>query len=227
MASHTTMNKKSHKHDRSRLAFTLVEMLTVITIMSIIAAMVVTMAQNASQKKKIVAVNGEKEKLITMIENYHNKLNFYPPDNPLLSLNVSNANYDGLAATNPLIYELTGATNFGGTNLAVFNTNSLSTTAYNAVFNREGVANGDALEPHNFFQPPPTPKEYAALATNQGARLYGLIVPVELVPGNTNNFWHYDSSTTRRHNMTSYDLWGEFYIANIHGHMTIITNGNW
>jgi prepilin-type N-terminal cleavage/methylation domain-containing protein len=223
------MNTEANKHERSRPGFTLVEMLTVITIMSIIAAMVVTMGQNASQKKKIVAVNGGKEKIITMIENYHNKLNFYPPDNAAL-INYTNNPilYDSYAATNPLMYELTGATNFdGGTKLAVFNTNNLSATAYNNVFNRAGVANGDALEPHNFFQPGPTPKEFGVLATNQGTRFYGLIVPADLVPGNTNNFWHYDSSSSRRHNMNSYDLWAEFSIANIHGHVTIITNGNW
>jgi prepilin-type N-terminal cleavage/methylation domain-containing protein len=227
MDSDTIMSINANKHDRSRLAFTLVEMLTVITIMGIVAALVVTMGQTAAQKKKIVAVQGEKEKLITMIDNYYAKLNYYPPDNASLILYTNNpARFDALAATNPLVYELTGATNLNnGANLAVFNTNNLTTSAYQGVFNRAGVANGDAQEPHNFFQPGPSPKEYAAYSKNP--LIYGLLVPADLVPGNTNNFWHYDSSSPNRHNMNSYDLWAEFSIANIHGKVTIITNGNW
>jgi hypothetical protein len=54
----------------------------------------------------------------------------------------------------------------------------------------------------------------------------GLIVPVEFT-GITPNFWHYDSSTTNRHNLNSYDLWAEFSIGSKNGKPTIITNGNW
>jgi prepilin-type N-terminal cleavage/methylation domain-containing protein len=229
MDSPTTMNKEFHKHDRSRLAFTLIEMLMVITIMGIVATLVVTMGQAAAQKKKIVAVEGEKQKIITMIENYHNKLNYYPPDNPdLVSNTASGYNYGTWAATNPLMYELTGATNYNnGNNLTVFNSGALLVSDYNKIFNRAGVANGDALEPHNFFQPGPSPKEYAPYAVVGTNRICGLIVPTELIPGNTNNFWHYDSSTTNRHNMNSYDLWAEFSVGNIHGKLHTITNGNW
>jgi prepilin-type N-terminal cleavage/methylation domain-containing protein len=231
MDSDTTMNTKRIKHDLSRLAFTLIEMLMVITIMGIVATLVVTMGVAASQKKKIVAVQGEEEKLITMIENYHNKLNYYPPDNGLLAgVNyLSNPSlYDGLAATNPLIYELTGATNLSsGANLAVFNSPSITASEYNKVFNRGGIANGDALEPHNFFQPGPAPKEVAPYAIDNNVWIAGLIVPTDLVPGNTNNFWHYDSSSTNRHNMNTYDLWAEYSIGNIHGQLHTKTNGNW
>jgi prepilin-type N-terminal cleavage/methylation domain-containing protein len=235
MDSDTTMNTEGNKPYRSRLAFTLIEMLTVITIMAIVATLVVTMGQAAAEKKKIVAVEGEKNRLITMIENYKNKLNYYPPDNANLISNTSPLYYDAFAATNPLIYELTGATNLNnGNNLAVFNYSNLITSgssaspSYEQVFNRGGVANGDALEPHNFYQPGPAPKEYAPYATNsQRIWICGLVVPADLVPGHTNNFWHYDSSTPNRHNMNSYDLWAEFSIGTKNGKLTIITNGNW
>jgi prepilin-type N-terminal cleavage/methylation domain-containing protein len=229
MDSDTTMNTDAHRHDGSRLAFTLVELLTVITIMGIVAALVVTMGQAAAQKKKLVAVDGAKHRLITIIENYHNKLNYYPPDNgALVSNTLSGYNYGTWAATNPLIYELTGATNFNdGANLALFNTANVTSLDYAKVFNRAGVGNGDALEPHNFFQPGPSPKEYAQYAIFGTNRICGLIAPTELVPGNTNNFVHYDSSTTNRHNMNSYDIWFEFSIGTKNGKLTIITNGNW
>jgi prepilin-type N-terminal cleavage/methylation domain-containing protein len=213
------------------VAFTLIELLTVIAIIAIVATMVVTMGQAAAQKKKIVAVEGIKRKLILMIGSYQAKLNYYPPDNGFLaSVNYSTSpsNYDAYAAKNPLLYELTGATNLNnGETLAVFNTNNLSAVAYSNVFNRAGVANGDALEPHNFFKPSPAPKEYAAYAVSGGVPICGLIAPTDLTPGNTNNFWRYDSSSTNRHNLGSYDLWAEFYVGSKNGKLTMITNGNW
>jgi prepilin-type N-terminal cleavage/methylation domain-containing protein len=227
------MNTKANKHHRSRLAFTLIELLTVIAIMAIIAALVVTMGQAAAQKKKTLAVEADKNKLMTMIDSYHAKLNYYPPDNGLLAANVSVPSlYEGYAATNPLVYELFGATNTNsGVNLIVFNSSSAAPTIkssdYDKAFNRGGVANGDASEPQNFFQPGPLPKEYAAYNTKSSPPICGLIVPADLVAGNTNNFWHYDSSSANRHNMDSYDLWAEFSIGAKNGHQIMITNGNW
>jgi prepilin-type N-terminal cleavage/methylation domain-containing protein len=242
MDNNKIMNTQGNHHNRSRLAFTLIELLTVMAIMGIVVTMVVTMGQAASQRKKIVTVEGDKNKLITMIESYHTKLNYYPPDNGLLvSISNNPILYDAVAATNPLIYELTGATNFNdGTyagTIAVFNSsslaNTLSVSSYSNVFNRGGVANGDASEPRNFFQPGPAAKEYASYTNTSPSSppVCGLIVPVDLNPGNlTNgnfNWWHYDSSTTNRHNMNSYDLWAEFSIGSKNGKLTIITNGNW
>jgi prepilin-type N-terminal cleavage/methylation domain-containing protein len=214
----TTMNTKENTLDRSGLAFTLIELLTVIAIMAIIAALVVTMGQAASQKKKIMAVQADKNKLITMIDSYHAKMNYYPPDNGFLATYASNTNlYEGYSATNGLIYELFGATNTNaGANFIVFNSTSntplIEGKNYTAVFNRGGIANGDASEPQNFFQPGPAPKEYAPYVAGNNTTLpiCGLIVPADLIPGNTNNFWHYDASSANRHNMSSYDLWGDF-----------------
>jgi prepilin-type N-terminal cleavage/methylation domain-containing protein len=233
------MNTKANIHGRSGRAFTLIEMLTVITIMGIIAGLVVYAGQQASQKKKIVAVEGEKNRLITLIGNYYAKLNYYPPDNGALISNSANPTlYDALAATNPLIYELFGATNTnGGANLIVFNSTAVapllpvsgSGISYATTFNRVGIANGDAAEPHDFFVPGPALKEYApyAAASGNSPAICGLLVPADKIPGNTNNFWHYDSSTTNRHNLNSYDLWAEFSIGSKSGQLTIITNGNW
>jgi prepilin-type N-terminal cleavage/methylation domain-containing protein len=237
------MNTQKNNQDRARLAFTLIEMLTVITIMSIVAALVVTMGQAASQKKKITAVNGEKAKLTTMIGNYYAKLNYYPPDNGALATNtIVFSNYDAMAATNPLIYELAGGTNLTENNvpyLFVFNSSNsaalLPAPTYSNIFNRGGIANGDPSEPHDFFQPGPLPKEYNAYnsvgkqsphAHSQAPLVCGLVVPADLYPNQT-NFWHYDSSSTNRHNMDSYDLWAEFSIGSKNGQLTIITNGNW
>jgi prepilin-type N-terminal cleavage/methylation domain-containing protein len=233
------MNTKGNNRGRSWTAFTLIEMLTVITIMGIIAALVVTMGQTASQKKKTTAVEGEKQKLITLINNYQAKLNYYPPDNGLLAtlaVNMNNpvsfSNYDAMAATNPLLYELTGGSNNGAAGtLTVFNSSNASLTVaiqtYSNIFNRGGIGNGDAQEPHNFFQPLPSTKEYAPYNATVNPPICGLLVPADFMPGQTVNFWHYDSSTTNRHNMNSYDLWAEFDTTTLHGRVIMNTNGNW
>ena len=56
-----------------------------------------------------------------------------------------------------------------------------------------------------------------------------LVVPV--LKYNTNNevnWWHYDSSTTNRHNPLTFDLWAEYSAGkDSAGNPIIITNGNW
>src|SRR5580658_3767735 len=97
---------------KNRHASTLVEMLVVMAIIAIVAAMVVGMNSAAQTKKRQALVQSDLNKLRLMIDSYQAKLNFYPPDNGNLISNTLNpVLYDGLAATNPLLYELTGATN--------------------------------------------------------------------------------------------------------------------
>ncbi len=236
------MNTKATNHDAtkpnaSRHAFTLIELMAVIAIMGIIAAMVVTMGVAASQKKKDASVDADKNKLVMMISAYYAKLNYYPADNGNTAPDVAEGKlnlYEGDTATNPLVYELVGASNYNsGAYLLVFNSpnsnNTITAASYSKVFNRGGVANGDMVEPHDFFVPGPSPKEYAPYALGSGASpaICGLIVPATLVGNNTNNFWHYDSSSSRRHNMQSFDLWAEYSIGSKGGVPTIRTNGNW
>jgi prepilin-type N-terminal cleavage/methylation domain-containing protein len=208
-------------------AFTLIEMLTVIAIISIVAAMVVSAGKYAAQTRIKTRVEAGKRGLVTMINSYYAKFNYYPPDNGLLA-SAGMATYDGLAATNPLFYELTGATNNPAAQkpaLIVYNINNYTNVlalTFSNVFNRGGVANADSAEPHDFYQPGPAGKDCAPYLNKGNEVVYGLIVPAQLIAGNTNNFWHYDSSSTNRHNMSSYDLWAEFTVGS-----TTNTNGNW
>jgi prepilin-type N-terminal cleavage/methylation domain-containing protein len=221
---------------RAQNGFTLIEILVVITIMGIIAAMVLTGGQYASKVKKETAVKAMREKLQLMIDNYQAKLNYYPPDNgnlastPNPASSTANATlYDQLTATNPLLYELTGATNTNNNTTAiVFNGNQITlfagANAYTNFFNRGAIANADASEPQNFCKPPPKPQEYTNYPPN--TNFQGFVVPVPLT-GSLPNFWHYDSSSPWRHNQNSYDLWAEFLIGNKNGAPQIETNGNW
>src|SRR5579872_7469720 len=103
---------------RHAQAFTLIELLTVIAIISIVAGLVVGMSSAASRAKKDKLVVAELEKISTAIESYHAKLGYYPPDNGNLSLlpagiGWGSQQYENYTATNPLLYELTGSTNLG------------------------------------------------------------------------------------------------------------------
>lgn len=215
-------------------AFTLIEILMVIAIMGIIAAMVLTGGQYASKVKKETAVKAEREKLQTMIDNYQAKLNFYPPDNgnlASLSSSISQSVYEGYTASNALIYELTGVTNTNSTQAIIFNGTNISLLAngdFNKYFDRMGIANADSSEPQNFFKPPPRPQDYTNYPGSNPSEdaALGLLVPAPLTQ-NRPNFWHYDSSSPRRHNQNSYDLWAEFLVGSKNGNLIIETNGNW
>src|SRR5580698_10069630 len=104
-------------------AFTLIEILTVIAIIGIVAALILTGGQYAAKAKMETAVKAEREKLQTMIDNYQSKLNFYPPDNGNLaglSATAPLSQYESLTASNALIYELTGVTNRNSTKAIIF-----------------------------------------------------------------------------------------------------------
>jgi prepilin-type N-terminal cleavage/methylation domain-containing protein len=217
---------------KKRHAFTLIELLVVIAIIGIVAALVVNMNSGAQTAKRNTAVNGDKASLTLIISDYQAKLNFYPPDNGRLATAGAagpGSYYDAVASTNPLLYELTGATNLNnnGMNTIQFfdGTSNTAQNIYNNLFTRPGVQNANPDEPHDFFSSGPQPKEYANYTA--GINLYGLIVPVPLRTTPFTNFWHYDSSSTNRHNLQSYDLWAEYISANKNGSNIITTNGNW
>jgi prepilin-type N-terminal cleavage/methylation domain-containing protein len=214
-------------------AFTLIEVLVVIAIMGIIAAMVLEGGKYASKVKKETAITAKREKLQTMIDSYQAKLNFYPPDNGnLASLPATAAQslYEELTASNALIYELTGVTNTNSTQAIIFNGTVISFTSgnFSKYFNRTGVGNADSSEPQNFFKPAPLPSDYTNFPGTPSTSFdaLGLLVPAPITPGQP-NFFHYDCSSPRRHNQNSYDLWAEFAVGTQNGKPIIETNGNW
>lgn len=224
-------------------AFTLVELLAVIAIISIIAAMVVGMSAGASRAKKEKVISAEKAKLIMFIESYHSKLGFYPPDNGNLlqlppGIGFGSPTYEQYTATNQLLYELTGATNnvANQTFIASFDGSTNPDASFNSVYARGSVANSDPSQPQSFYNPPPNFNSYTNYPGGTAANFKGLTVPVDTAAVGANgslqavhlNFWHYDSSTTNRHNADSFDLWAEYFVGrDKSGNPIIITNGNW
>jgi prepilin-type N-terminal cleavage/methylation domain-containing protein len=81
-----------------RAAFTLIELLIVISIIAILAAMIIPVTGAVNRTKIRAKARTELERVATAIDLYKAKLGHYPPDNP--------AN----AALNPLYFELSGTT---------------------------------------------------------------------------------------------------------------------
>lgn len=211
-------------------AFTLIELLTVIAIIGVLAGLVVGLSGLATAKSREARIRGEHARLITGIESYKAEMNAYPQDNQRSDWLTPPETEDNLhkrAGHNLLYYELTGAvfrTN-GGPSFAPIGRNAaneaVSATALRTVFGVGGIENSARVErevPYRQFKF--KPDQYRALDTPAGTNVNILVVPLKgpheydaLGPGTTRikvNPWFYDSSSTNRHNAESYDLWSEY-----------------
>ncbi len=203
-------------------AFTLVEMLVVISIMAILAALIIPTARIASEKKNRSIVEAELHQLEVPIDHYKEKLGYYPPDN------TNNP------AQPPLYYELGGTVAEGNPTRSYRLLSSQETIAKDNIrknFNMESFMNSATTEDDvkNFHAQIKAKQK----DTNSDGVVF-LTVPVKgpanpLNPSRTLsgrpsqlNTWRYDSSSTNRHNLESYDLWAEILIG---GKTNII--GNW
>jgi prepilin-type N-terminal cleavage/methylation domain-containing protein len=210
------------------VAFTLVELLVVISIIGTLAGLVVGLAGLASRKSKETRVRGELNQYITAIETYKLEHGFYPPDN---ARTVENPIY---ARTNQLFYELAGAvfkTDGKRPPSAVFqvvNKNTqISPSTLSNYFGTTGIANSARDKRDIKFQSLHFKEgQYKTLA---GANAVDILVvptkgPLEIPGANGDklNPWLYDASSTNRHNRQTFDLWAEIII----GKQTNII-GNW
>jgi prepilin-type N-terminal cleavage/methylation domain-containing protein len=203
---------------RALSAFTLIEMLVVIAVIALLATLITGVALRSAEAKKYKVVDAEKHRLDTAIATYQAKLGSFPPDNR----NVIKDPIDnrGASGTNQLYYELTGPTYDAVKNrYTAFDGSFITSNEYFTAFNREGVLN--SIEPQRFYNPPPKAVQYKSNFVQNAANVNVLLVPVDLT-NNPNNPWHYDSSSTNRHNSESFDLWAVFSVGN-----KIVTNGNW
>jgi len=227
---------------RSRRAFTLIELLAVITIIGVLASLTVGVSSLVSRKSKEARTRAELAKLELAIRNYHSKLGFYPPDNlrnPLL-LEVD-------PVINQLHYELSGAvfdistgeylvgsvdesisrTNymaiFGNNNLAgIFNSSPVKANVRNFLAgSKSGRTEHISDSPHVdvLVAPVSWPRDHwkanAADINNFDPRF---LAPI---PGSTVNPWRYVSSNPTN-NPGEFDLWAELIIGN-----EFVVIGNW
>jgi prepilin-type N-terminal cleavage/methylation domain-containing protein len=227
-------------------AFTLIELLAVIAIIGIITGMIVQLAPAVNQNKKRQRVEAEKNKLTLFIDSYQSKFGHYPPDNvnltapvaPGVKLPLTANQYDLYTQLNPLLYELAGGINNSNTKFFAFNGSNFSQVEIPNAFGFQGILNADT-ELQVIYKPLPSPSVYGNYPTwmvgEKNTDVEGLLVPVEMLQTNspdpslatTTNFWHYDASSTNRHNPNSYDLWAEFVVGKNKNGWMYVTNGNW
>src|SRR6185312_12165509 len=86
---------------RRRTAFTLIELIVVIAIIGLLAAMIFPIAGAVNRHKQIGTAQTQLQALSLAIDSYKSKLGYYPPDNP------------NNAVSNQLYFELMGTTNNG------------------------------------------------------------------------------------------------------------------
>jgi prepilin-type N-terminal cleavage/methylation domain-containing protein len=87
-----------------RRAFTLIELLTVLVIIGILAGLTVSVAGIASRRSKVTRTQAELSRLDLAIRDYKARFGFYPPDNVINAINLTQN-----PVVNQLYYELSGA----------------------------------------------------------------------------------------------------------------------
>lgn len=211
--------------------FSLIELLTVISIIGVLAAIGVGLATVAGRKSKESAIRAERDRLVTAIESYRFDFNQYPPDNARDGVNAS-------TVLHPLYYELVGT--ISSQQGMYYQTSDreerLSAPEIGRAFNRRGFVNSS--------EAPERPKNYlGALKARQRQEIAVggvsdvelLAVPVEWPVSKTINGvslkdsaplkgvvsderllrvnpWQY-VSTRPVHNQNSFDLWAEVVIG--------------
>ena len=221
-------------------AFTLIELLTVISIIALLATLGAGLSGVASRKSKEAAFRGERDKLVTSIESYKADFNQYPPDNARNGVNVN-------PAVNPLYYELTGtlSSNQGNLYITTDRSERVSAAEIKSAFNGAGGFVNSAVAPEK-------PKIYLRdlkARQRREIRLAGandielLAAPVDwprklldLSPLRTVttdarlreiNPWHY-VSTRPTNNPASFDLWAIWATGRVvDGTNELRVFGNW
>lgn len=220
-------------------AFTLLELLVVISIIGLLAGLVVGLAPIAATKMREAKLKAELNELVTAIESYKARFGVYPPDNYDPATGRSNP------VTNQLYYELTGVIVNNVGNSGYFRTADdnvlINTATVSQFFNREGFVNSatddqrrrlfrhtfNASQHAQIFRQVGQPG-YANLelltagfsSDAAGKKGSGFAWPLSLpaavhpVPSNPGlNPWRY-VSTNPTNNPGTFDLWAEIIVRN-------------
>ena len=196
---------------KSRRAFTLIEMLVVIAIIGILAALIVAGLSRSGPAKVRSRVKTELVGLEAAIGSFYKQHGFYPPGNE------KRIGPDINTGTNQLFYELTGTT-YGSDIFTNILNETITSAAIDSQLNAKGFINADPNKAANFL-PNLKPSGYAFIP-NPAPPFRVLVVPYK-GPGGDFNPWHYNSSKPV-HNPDSFDLWA---VVDVGG--KIMTIGNW
>jgi len=176
--------------------YTLVEMLTVIAIIALLASLILAVIPMVRERRDKAVARAQLRALTVAINDYKSALNEYPPDNP----NASDRP--------PLFYELTGVS-YGLADQVYTNAVTAQTMrAADLPFTQKGFRNcGADGSPGRNFYAELKPKQYAQPqdSSNPYKDFWFVVVPVG-GPNPDFNPFHYNS-TNPTNNPNSYDLW--------------------
>ncbi len=196
--------------------FSLVELLTVISIIGLIAGLVVGVGPAVQRKMREARVKSDLSQIVTAIENYKAKFGVYPPDNqtPIVD------SQSHLPFPNQLFYELTGCVYSKNTFECLFNNKVLSSADLRTALATDGIQNSSDTrnDVRNYFKE--LKASQVGIYTNNNVPLSVLVVPFP-GPDGTPNYWKYVSKNPTN-NPTTFDLWAEIKIGK-----EIKTIGNW
>jgi type II secretory pathway pseudopilin PulG len=213
---------------RHAWAFTLIELLTVIGIIAVVAALIFPVANTVKRQAFIHNAQAQMSQLQTALERYKSAYGFYPPSNPNDPL------------TNQLYYELSGTilTNAGGTPsyMTLDHTATIPVSWLSTVFgpgvggfmncNKPG-GDESAQQARNFLPDLNTNQVHTALVNGKPVNLLvtplggpdGIYNPLGAANNPGVNPWRYTYPGT--YNPGSYDLWIQLTIA---GNSNLICN---
>ena len=203
-------------------AFTIIELLVVISIIAIIAALVVGLAGHAGESKKRKRTEVELARLVTLIDSYKSKVGFYPP---------RNTNFNSLA--NSLLYELSGARrNADADPLYTTPFGDIRASLLLSAFGMSGIVNAIDVSANSEDAMTLKPilkdlKPDQVQADRVAPNTRSLVVPVDGLDGKP-ALWNYRvGSGDATHNPESYDLWVEIVLGRTNGVPRTKIIGNW
>jgi prepilin-type N-terminal cleavage/methylation domain-containing protein len=213
------------------LAFTLIELLTVISIIAILAAFTVPVLKGIKRQQYLRSAQAGMEQIETAIERYHAAYGFYPPDNPTNAL-VNQLYFELLGTTvitnaslgvngNPLVYQSLDDPTM---QLPQGGLNSVFSSSVNGFMNCNRPGASEDTRPAQNFLPGLKPDQ-VAVYTNYFPQNK---LPIKLLVASVGgpdlaycplgtgapgiNPWRYNSSNPTN-NPGAYDLWVQLSIS--------------
>ncbi len=197
---------------RAARAFTLIELLIVISIIALLAALTFPAVRGARISVMRARARSELTQIESAIERYKDKLGYYPPDNPPPS--------GSWWAMNQLYYELLGTTNIGTGYVTLDGSAQIRASDFGTAFGPGVTGFMNCMRPGRGDEAPTAASFLTGLKlgqvmvlTNTSGPLCTILVcaldgPPALASAGAGkvNPWRYNSSNPY-HNPKSFDLW--------------------